>query len=153
MKQRISCPRRGLKAAGFALISAIFLIVILAALSVFIAVMSTHQQAGHVADLQGLRAYQAARAGIEWGLYNFKRNGVCAAPSSFSPGGNLAGFTVTVDCLLGEMATSNDEAGVAVIVRRVVATACNQPAALACPNVAPGDGYIERRLSVVVGQQ
>lgn len=152
MSQKFPCPRRGLKAAGFALISAIFLIVILAALAVFIAVMSTHQQAGHVADLQGLRTYQAARAGIEWGLFNFKRNSACAAPTSFVPGGGLAGFTVTVDCLLGEMATSNDEAGTAVTVRRIVATACNLPAAGACPNAAPGDGYVERRLSVVVGQ-
>lgn len=141
-----------LRCGGFALVSAIFLIVILAALAVFITVMSTHQQAGHIADLQGQRAYQAARAGVEWGVFNFRRNGTCAVPVSFTPGGGLAGFTVTVDCLLNEMATANDEAGTPVIVRRIVATACNQPAGGTCPNVAPGDNYVERRLSVVVGQ-
>jgi MSHA biogenesis protein MshP len=149
-KQVLLSP--GQKSGGFALVSAIFLIVILAALAVFIAVMSTHQQAGHVADLQGLRAYQAARTGIEWGLYDFKRNGACAAPVSFNPGGGLGAFTVTVDCLRNEMVTTNDEAGTSVTVRRIVATACNQPAAGACPSAAPGDGYVERRLSVVVGQ-
>lgn len=141
-----------LRRGGFALVSAIFLIVILAALAVFITVMSTHQQAGHVADLQGLRAYQAARAGVEWGVFNFKRNNACGAPASFNPGGGLAGFTVTVDCLLNEMATVNDEAGSSIIVRRIVATACNQPVGGACPNVVPGDNYVERRLSVVVGR-
>lgn len=137
---------------GFALVSAVFLIVILAALAGFIAVMSTHQQAGHTADIQGLRAYQAARAGIEWGIYNFKRSNACPAPTSFSPGGGLSAFTVTVDCLRNEMATTNDEAGTVVTVRRITATACNLPSAGACPNAAAGDGYIERRLSVVVGR-
>lgn len=151
MSRAPSSPSLSRPAGGFALVSAIFLIVILAALAVFIAVMSTHQQAGHVADIRGMRGYQAARAGVEWGLYNFRRNAACAGGASFSPGGGLAEFTVTVNCQLGEMVTSNDEAG-AVIVRRIVATACNQPAAGACPSAAPGDGYVERRLSVVVGQ-
>lgn len=137
---------------GFALVSAIFLIVILAALAAFIAVISTHQQAGHTADIQGMRAYQAARAGMEWGIYNFKRNNACAATSSFVPGGGLAGYTVTVQCLLGEMATTNDEAGTAVTVRRIIAVACNQPSGGVCPNGAAGDGYVERQLSVVVGK-
>lgn len=142
----------GSRYSGFALVSAIFLIVVLAALATFIATISTHQQAGHMADIQGMRAYQAARAGVEWGIYNFKRNNACAATSSFVPGGALAGYTVTVQCLLGEMATTNDEASTAVTVRRIVVTACNQPSGLVCPNGAAGDGYVERRLSVVVGK-
>lgn len=137
---------------GFALPAAIFVIVILAALGVFIVSVSSHQHAGHAADIQGGRAYQSARAGIEWGVFNFRRNATCAAPASFVPGGTLAGFTVTVECLLNEMVTTNDESGATVIVRRIVATACNQPAAGACPNPVPGDNYVERRLSVVVGQ-
>lgn len=138
-------------ARGFALIAAVFLITILAALAIFIAVMTTHQQAGHVADIQGLRAYQAARAGIEWGVFDLRRNAACTAPVSFSPGGGLVVFTVTVQCLRNEMATTNDEVGTAVRVRRIVAVACNQPAGGACPNPAPGDNYVERQLSVVVG--
>lgn len=131
---------------GFALVSAIFLIVILAALAAFITVMSTHQQVGHAADIQGARAYQAARTGLEWGLYNYRSGTPCAG--SFSPGGGLAGFTVTVTCA----ETSNDEAGSTVRIGRIVATACNQPSAGACPNAAPGNNYLERRLSVVVGR-
>ncbi len=56
-------------AKGFAIVSAIFLIVVLAALGVGILVFSKAQQASSAYDVQGSRAYQAARAGIEWALY------------------------------------------------------------------------------------
>ncbi len=56
-------------AGGFAIVSAIFLIVILAALGVGILVFSRAQQASSAYDVQGSRAYQAARAGIEWAVY------------------------------------------------------------------------------------
>lgn len=140
---------------GFAIVSAIFLLVVLGLMAAFIMHVSTHQQAGHVADLRGVRAYQAARVGVEWGLHNHLRNSACAATNSFAPGGNLAEFTVTVTCLPAGVATTNDENGTALVVRRIVATACNQPAGGApgaCPNPAPGDNYIERELAVVAGR-
>jgi MSHA biogenesis protein MshP len=138
---------------GFAIVSAIFLLVVLALMAAFIVHISTHQQAGHTADLRGVRAYQAARAGIEWGLHNHTRNLACAATSSFAPGGNLSEFTVTVTCLPAGVATTNDENGTLLVVRRIVATACNQPTAGGdCPNLAPGDNYIERELAAVVSR-
>lgn len=138
---------------GFAIVSAIFLLVILSLMAAFIAHVSTHQQAGHTADLRGVRAYQAARAGIEWGLYNHTRNSACAASSSFAPGGNLAEFTVTVTCLPAGVAITNDENGTQLVVRRIVATACNQPTAGGdCPNLVPGDNYVERELAVVASR-
>ena len=151
---RLATSRHPLPPArGFALVAAVFLVAILGALAIFITVMTTHQQAGHVADMQGLRAYQAARAGIEWGVFDFKRNLACTAPASFSPGGGLSNFTVTVTCLRSEMATTNNEVGTAVTVRRIVAVACNQPTGGGvCPNPAPGNNYVERQISVVVGQ-
>ncbi|MFZ5511951.1 MAG: agglutinin biogenesis protein MshP [Pseudomonadota bacterium] len=138
--------------AGFALPSAIFLLVVLAALAAFIVRLSAQQQAGHVADVRGLRAYQAARAGIEWGLFRLLREGACDAASSFNPGGGLSEFTVTVTCSPDGMATANDEAGTGVIVRQIVATACNQPGGGVCPNATPGNNYVERQLSVVAGR-
>lgn len=140
------------RAAGFAMLSAIFLIVILAALAVFISVLATHEQAGNIADVAGLRAYQAARAGIEWGLYNFKRNGACSASTSFNAGGTLLPYTITVSCTVSDMTTKNDEAGNPIYVRRITANACNQPSGNVCPNATAGDGYIERQISVVTGQ-
>ena len=137
---------------GFALVSAIFLLVVLSALAAFIVQVSTQQQVGSSADILGVRAYQAARAGADWGLHNHLRNSACAATNSFALGGNLAGFTVTVQC---QGATSNDENGTALVLRRIVATACNQPSGAApgvCPNPAPGANYIEREVAVVAGR-
>jgi len=140
-------------ARGFALPSAIFLIVILAALAGFIASVSVHQQSGHIADIKGVRAYQAARAGVEWGVFNLLRNNACVTGTTFNPGGGLAEFTVTVDCLPADTTTVNDENGTAVMVRRIVATACNQPVAGGgCPNNTPGANYVERQIAVVAGQ-
>ncbi|WP_153108777.1 agglutinin biogenesis protein MshP [Propionivibrio limicola] len=145
---------------GFALASAIFLLVILSALAAFIVHVSTRQHIGHAADIQGSCAYQAARAGAEWGVYNLLKNGACGASAPFAPGGNLAGFTVTVRCELAEVATTNNEVGddgsdVPLVIRRIVATACNQPTGAApgtCPNLAPGANYIEREIAVVAGR-
>lgn len=140
------------RARGFAIVSAIFLLVILAALAAFIVQISTQQQLGAAADIQGVRAYQAARSGVEWGVYDHLRNSACAASSSFALGGNLTGFTVTVQCQGGG---SNDENGTAVVTRRIVATACNQPAGAApgsCPNPVPGAYYVEREIAVVAAR-
>lgn len=136
---------------AFALPSAIFLMVILAALAAFLVTVSTHQQSGHAADIQGVRAYQAARAGMEWGTFTFLQGGTnCAwSPASFNPGGQLAAFTVTVTCVSGTF----NEAGQTITTAQIVATACNQPnaaPAAACPNNAPGANYVERQISVTL---
>ncbi|MBS3934971.1 MAG: hypothetical protein KGZ43_02260 [Sulfuritalea sp.] len=126
---------------GFALVSAIFILVVLAALGAFIVHISAGQQIGSALDVQGARAYQAARAGIEWGLYRQLQDGSCAASQSFTPPApTLAGFTVTVDCV----ATAGTFG--APTVHTVTATACNQPP---CPNTGTaGMHYVERRLTV-----
>lgn len=86
-------------ARGFAIVTAIFILVVLAVLGAFIVNVSTNQQIGSALDVQGVRAYQAARAGIEWGLYQQLRTGSCAPTSSFNPAATtLANFTVTVTC-------------------------------------------------------
>lgn len=154
---------------GFAIVSAIFILVVLAALGAFIVSISTSQHIGAALDIQGVRAYQAARAGAEWGMYqieatpayNFSYGTPAAAvgsanpntracpasPTSFTPAApTLAAFTVTVTC------TAMIDANNGPTVFRVVSTACNQPAAGACPNAAPAAGfdYIERRIEVTL---
>lgn len=133
---------------GFAMVSAIFILVVLAALGGFVVSLSSGQQVGGALDLQGVRAYQAARAGLEWGLYRQLRAGSCAGATSFAPAASsLAGFTVTVDCV----ATADPGGFSGPTVYTVTATSCNQPNAAEplCPNTTtPGDLYVERRLSV-----
>ena len=82
--------------AGFAAIAAIFLLVVLAALGAFMLTFSNTQQLNSAADVQGSRAYWAARAGIAWGV-----GSVAAAPAAcpVPPGPFVVdGFTLTVTC-------------------------------------------------------
>lgn len=60
--------RRGL-AGGFSIVSALFLLIVLASLGAFIVNISTTQSTTMAQDVQGSRAYHAAQAGLEWGLY------------------------------------------------------------------------------------
>lgn len=131
--------------AGFSIITAIFLIVVLAALGAFAVSMFRAQQMGAALDEQGARAYQAAQAGIDWGARQLLRGaGTCAAASG-SPAlpGTLALFTVTVACT----STTHTEAGAPVILHQLTATACNQAP---CPNPAPGPDYVERQVQATV---
>ncbi len=98
---------------GFALVTAIFLLVVLAALGAFMVTMSTVQHATSAQDVQGSRAYQAARAGIEWNVFQimapentntavapFTTQYVCpgGATALNTLGGALTGFSVSVLC-------------------------------------------------------
>ena len=53
---------------GFAAIAAIVIVVLLAALGSFMVSISNTQQLSSSQDVQGSRAYWAARAGLEWAV-------------------------------------------------------------------------------------
>ena len=90
---------------GFSLISAIFLLVVIAALGAFAVTLSTAQHQSAAMDVMGARAYQAARAGIEWAAFGISNTAVgavwagCAAPAPPALGGTLAPFAVAVGCV------------------------------------------------------
>ena len=89
--------------AGFALPSAIFLIVVLAALGAIAVTVSGLQHTSSARDVMGTKAYQAARSGIEWGAYKVLQQGspgVCPASTSIPmpAGTDLSGLTVNVSC-------------------------------------------------------
>jgi MSHA biogenesis protein MshP len=97
MNMRIPSMRRQ---AGVGIVTAIFLLVVLAGLATAMVSLYTAQQTSSNVDLLGARAYQAARAGMEWGLFRRTRNGSCAASTRFAlpAGTSLSGFTVVVRC-------------------------------------------------------
>ncbi|MBZ0126100.1 MAG: hypothetical protein K8F32_06985 [Rhodocyclaceae bacterium] len=130
--------------AGFSIVTAIFLIVVLAALGAFAVSMFRVQQTAAALDELGARGYQAAQSGIEWGAWQVLRGpGTCAAATgNLALPGSLSPFTVTVACA----STAHTEAGNPVTIYQLTATACNQPAAGACPNPAPGADYVERQV-------
>jgi MSHA biogenesis protein MshP len=151
-----SVSRRGTR--GFSLITAIFLLVVLAALGAFMVVFTGLQQTTIQADVQGVRAYYAARAGINWALYRAldPDNTIAPGAAVFAPcpagtintmAGSLAPFTVVVSCPVPVAAET--EANRNIHVYQITATACNQAV---CPAAAPAAGYVERSVTVTVAK-
>ena len=133
-RQRICRPPR-----GFGIVTAVFLLVVLAGLGAAMVNLSTVQHTASALDVQGARAYQAARAGIEWGLYRQLRLNNCQPVSSFVV--PPAGFTVTVRCTL--------TAGPGTLQRfQLVATACNLPVGGVCSAASASNStdYVQRML-------
>ena len=149
-RPRIDRCRTLRRNAGVGLVTAIFLLVVLSALAVAMVAISGAQQATSALDVQGARAYQAARAGIEWGLYQKLRNGACQPSTSFAmpTASSLNGFVVTVTCT----AIAAPATGAPALVRHVLnATACNlQPAGGACPNPSNNPDYVERQIVATI---
>lgn len=102
---------------GFSLPTAIFLLVILALLGAFMISLSSSQNVMSAQDVQGSRAYQAARAGMEWAAYNLKLPATTcpASPTTLT----VDGFTVTVTCSLA----THDEGGTTRYIFYVASTA------------------------------
>jgi len=82
---------------GFALIPALFLIVVVGVLVAVAVRVTTAQQETVSLALQQARALSAARAGIDWAAYK-AINGNCAGGTLNLSAASLAGFTVVVTC-------------------------------------------------------
>ena len=87
------------RADGFALVSAIAILVLLAgAGTVMVATSGVQRRTGTLA-LQGARAYHAARSGIEWGIDQVITLSACPSTTVLSlTEGGLIGFDVNVSC-------------------------------------------------------
>ena len=85
---------------GFALVPALFLVVVLAALGAAAIRIGNGEQQTVTMAMQQVRALAAARAGIEWGAYQaLKPVSSCAASTTLNLSeAALAGFTVVVTC-------------------------------------------------------
>lgn len=138
---------------GFSLITAIFLLVVLGTLGTMMVTFFVAQQQSSALDVMGSRAYQAARAGIEWAAYQVSLTpassvapvGGCA--TSFTPGtatalgGTLAPFTVSVTC-----STASAVEGTSTIWIYDIASS-------AVSGGAPGNpDYVERVIRVKMGR-
>jgi MSHA biogenesis protein MshP len=150
---------------GFALMLAIFLIVTLAAVGVYLVTVSTGQIEAATQDEQGARAYQAARAGMEWGAYQILQKSTGAFAVACTAAGNkqeltfqqgLSGFYADVRC---QEVGSEAEGGAPMVVKRLQVTGCN--ASPTTPNVtdtccpagnACGPLYVERQLQLTLTQ-
>jgi len=138
------------KQKGFSLVSAIFIVVVLAALGSYMVTIGGANRASTTAALQGARAYQAARTGIDWAVYTITQAGSQATartncsnvinPASFGlTATGLNGFTVSLDCsFTGHNQQGNDN----ITVYRLTAVANSG---------AYGDPeFVQRRISATI---
>jgi len=89
---------QGRKQHGFGLVAALFLIIIIAGAIAAMWRISTTQTATSSLALQQARAYQAARAGVEWGIARALGDKECFPKTIFTPEGFVAEFKVEVTC-------------------------------------------------------
>jgi MSHA biogenesis protein MshP len=130
--------------AGFSIVSAIFLLVVLAFLGAAMVNFSTNQQQSAAMDVMGERAYQAARTGVEWGAYQVLRNDSCANTTLTTLGGTLSGFSVTVNCGISGVASEVNAASGTVTVYSLTSTAMQG-------TVGQPD-YVERQIQVSIAK-
>lgn len=138
---------------GFSLVTAIFLLVVIAAMGAFALTISAAQHQTDAMDVIGKRAYQAARAGIEWGAFQIIQSSVsptfasaCQAGSTNQtialPDAPLNAFTVNVSCSTG--AVSYNEDGITRWSYELSASAA--------VGSAGSEGYAERVIAVTIIQ-
>lgn len=142
---------------GFAMVSALFILVVLAVLGAAVASISVRQQVGSALELNAARAYQAARAGLEWGAFSVLIPAppvapavdvppACFATNHIALTGELAGFVVSVECSRSGPLADGDSSRT---FYQLQATACNAPTAGSCAvaPASPQSTYVERRLN------
>ncbi|HZW21681.1 agglutinin biogenesis protein MshP [Noviherbaspirillum sp.] len=132
---------------GFTLASAVFLLVIIAALGTFAVTLSTTQHQASAQDVLGVRALQAARGGIEWGVYQVLQNSGTGFDSTCRTGpatqalnlpGGLGAYTVNVTCTSVAALEAPDN------IRVYTLTSTASQGTLATAN------YVERQLQVTI---
>ncbi len=142
---------------GFSIVSAIFLLVVLAFLGTAMLTFSTNQQQTVTMDLLGVRAYQASRAGIEWGAFQVLQSAVAGGAfvtacnlgpttRNLAAGilvGTLRDYAVAVDCTSFTTADASARGGT-VTVYQLTSTATRGAAGTA--------DYVERQVTVSIGQ-
>lgn len=120
---------------GFAAVAAVFLVVGLAALGAFMLSFSNAQQLTSAQDVQGSRAYWAARAGLGWGLASLTASSAACPvpPAPFV----VEGYTLVVTCT---RSTYSDAGINNVVIYRLVSRA----------SLGTGVAAVERSVSASV---
>jgi len=140
---------------GFGAIMAIVILVILATLAAAIVNFGTVQQVTSAQDILSARAWQAAKAGNEWGLYQALKASSCVGGTGTTLNMSAAtGFRVAVICTArtyneGQSCTTLPCVPTVITAYQIDAIACNS--ATSCPDsaMAVTAGYIERKRQVI----
>ncbi len=131
---------------GFSLITAIFLLVVVAGLVGYMVSLAVVQHSSQAMAVQGSRALQAARSGLDYAAHRALESGICPATEVLSFGADetaLRSYRVTLGCV----ATSHDEAGTRLRFYRLSALAERGSHA---SGVLANPDYVSRRLRMTV---
>ncbi len=131
------------KSRGFSLVASIFVLVVLAALGAFMVTLSAVERWTTVGAAQGARAYQAAQAGLEWGIYKAVPP-VGASSCVAAPAFVLNNFSVTVTCTPDPGNPYTEGANNNLNVYTISSTAVSVGTAVGSPD------YFSRTLTVTV---
>ena len=135
---------------GFGAIVALVILVIMAVLAAGLVRLGTTQQATSTQDILSARAWQVARAGNEWGLYQALQSGSCSGAPVTLDLRAATGFSVTVSCASMNFKEGETSPGTpqSITTYSIKAVACNSDA---CPDAASAatPGYVERERLVI----
>ena len=131
---------------GFAAIAAIFILLVLATLGAFMVSFSNTQQINSAQDVQGSRAYWAARAGLEWAVIAIPATpALCpnAAPTVVTGGAvpaAIEGFALELTCAVTTYSDVGINASTSTRIFQFKSTAKSSTA-------VGGIAYVERSVS------
>jgi MSHA biogenesis protein MshP len=126
------------RAAGGVLITAMFLVLVLAGLGIAMSKLSNVSEDAVTKANLSAKAYYGAKAGLEWGIQRAIAAGSCAGGSP-ALGGALTGVSVTVTCVssiygagslvyyITSQATTGTLGSIGYAERRMEATVSNIP--------------------------
>jgi MSHA biogenesis protein MshP len=138
--------------SGMGVIAAIVVLVMLSALAAAVVQLGSAAQRSSAQGLLGARAWQAARAGTDWGLYQAFKGSWTTCSNAQQTLDLVAdtGMRVTVRCNALSYQEGLDDSGNPRTVRvyTVDAVACNGAASCPDDTRAAQPGYVERRRQV-----
>lgn len=140
------------KPKGFALPSAIFLLVILSVLAVGLLAMNAYSQKSTISDVLDLKASFVAKAGLDYGVYFATRNGNCptTAQTININEEHLTGFKFTYSC----SQKIENEAGIEQVYYTITSFGCNTTGTN-CPDNSgrpTREDYVEKSLTTIVAK-
>jgi MSHA biogenesis protein MshP len=133
--------------SGLGLVTAIFLLVVLAALGTAMINMATMGSQASALDVQGARAYQAARAGAEYAIYRARVDDSCADTAFDLTAEGINNFRVVVTCTPVTLPAPNGN-----IQRFVVrSVGCSPKSNATCADSTDAD-FVRRTIEVRFGR-
>lgn len=129
----------GRRQRGVSIFMAIFLLLLFGLVSALIATLISTANVSQAQDIEGARAYQAARAGVEWGMSQPELDPNAASlilPDCFSPNPKaltaISGYSVEVRCTRYQNGASPYQEGsktirMFLLTARAVSTSATPP--------------------------